>query len=130
MAATRIAVSFTGRLTVAAAPVGSANAVVFSAEDHYDAAGWQAGSAQVVIQTASFVALPWQAGKVAATIGIQIRAGAPLRVRITREDSAQVVIDCDSVLVSTFREDDRVTLLEVAGSADTASEFEWLAVGT
>ncbi len=130
MAATRIAVSFAGRFTVAAAPVGSANAIVFSAEDNYAAAGWTAGSAQVVIQTASYVVLPWQASKVAATIGIQLRAGAPLRVRITRQSSAQVVIDCESVLVNTFREDDRVTLLEVAGSADTASEFEWLAVGT
>lgn len=130
MSSTRIYASFFGSLTAAAEPVGSQNVLAFDAEDYYDAAAWQAGSLQASIKTASYVALPWQAGLVAATIGIQIRAGAPLKIRLTRQLSAQAVIDCDSIAVLTFRETDRVTLLEVSGSADLATEFAWLAIGT
>ena len=130
MSSTRIYASFFGSLTAAAEPVGSQNVLAFDAEDYYDAAAWQAGSLQASIKTASYVALPWQAGLVAATIGIQIRAGAPLKIRLTRQVSAQAVIDCDPVSVLTFRDTDRVTLLEVSGTADIGSEFSWLAIGT
>ena len=130
MSSTRIYASFFGSLTAAAEPVGSQNVLAFDAEDYYDAAAWQAGSLQASIKTASYVALPWQAGLVAATIGIQIRAGAPLKIRLTREVSGQAVIDCDPFAVLTFREADRVTLLEVSGSAETETTFAWLAIGT
>lgn len=130
MSSTRIYASFFGSLTAAAEPVGSENILAFSAEDYYRAAAWQAGSLQASIKTASYVALPWQSGLVAATIGIQIRAGAPLKIRLTRQVSGQAVIDCDPFAVLTFRANDRVTLLEVSGSADVATEFSWLAIGT
>ena len=130
MSSTRIYASFFGRLTASAEPVGSENILAFDAEDYYAGAAWQAGSLQSSLKTASYVTLPWQAGLVAATIGIQIRAGAPLKLRLTRQVAAQAVIDCDPFAVLTFRAGDRVTLLEVAGSADTQTEFSWLAIGT
>lgn len=130
MASTRIAISFEGRLTAVAEPYGSENVLAFSAEDHYAAAAWQASSLQASIQTASYVTLPWQSGLVAAVIGIQIRGGAPLKLRITRQVTAQAVIACDPLAVLSFPANDRVTLLEVAGSADLATEFAWLAIGT
>jgi len=130
MSSSRIYASFFGSLTAAAEPVGSQNILAFNAEDYYAAAAWQAGSLQASIKTASYVTLPWQSGLVAATIGIQIRAGAPLKIRLTRQVSAQAVIDCDPFSVLTFRADDRVTLLEVAGSASIETEFAWLAIGT
>ena len=130
MSSTRIYASFFGSLTAAAEPVGSQNVLAFDAEDYYDAAAWQAGSLQASIKTASYVALPWQAGLVAATIGIQIRAGAPLKIRLTREVSGQAVIACDPFAVPTFRDTYRVPLLEVSGSADTETTFAWLAIGT
>ena len=130
MSNTRLSVSFSGTLTATAEPLGSESVLAFAAEDNYAAGAWDAGSLQASIQTASYVALPWQAGLVAATIGIQVRSGAPLKIRLTRQLSAQAVIDCDSIAVLTFREADRVTLLEVSGSADLATEFAWLAIGT
>lgn len=130
MASTRIAISFEGRLTAVAEPYGSENVLAFAAEDNYAAAAWQASSLQASIQTASYVALPWQSGLIASMIGIQIRGGAPLKIRITREVTAQAIIACDPVAVLSFPEGDRVTLLEVAGSADLATEFAWLAIGT
>lgn len=130
MASTRITISFSGRLTAQAQPVGSQNVVAFAAESNYDAAGWQAGSLQDAITGASFVALPWRDGLLAEVIGIQVRSGPALRVRLTREDDSQEIVDAAPSAVLTFPEDRRIALLEVAGAADETTEFEWLAAGT
>lgn len=130
MSSSRIYASFFGSLTAAAEPVGSQNVLAFSAEDYYGAAAWQAGSMQATLKTASYVTLPWQAGLVASILGIQVRAGAPLKIRLTRQITGQAIIACAPLAVLSFPELDRVTLLEVAGSADLETEFAWLAIGT
>lgn len=130
MPATRISVSFTGTLTARSEPTGSeTGTLVYGALARYRASAWQAGSLQARLQTASYVTLPWQAGLVAKVIGLQVRTGPPLRVRLTRQVAAQAIIDCDPAVVLTFRDLDAVTLLEVAGDAATATEFEWFAAG-
>ncbi len=130
MAATRISVQYTGTLTARSEPTGAeTGTIVFGAIARYTASGWQHSSLQARVTTASFVTLPWQAGNVAKIIGIQIRSGPALRVRLTRQVAAQVAIDCDPVLVATFRALDAVTLLEVAGDGITPTEFEWFAAG-
>lgn len=130
MSATRISIQYTGTLNARSEPTGAeTGSLVLGARALYTATGWVASSLQSRIATASFVALPWQAGQVAKIIGLQIRSGPPLRVRLTRQLAAQAVVDCDPFFVATFRALDAVTLLEVAGDGITATEFEWLAAG-
>lgn len=128
MSSTRITLTFRGQLAATTTPTGSESVLTFSAESALAAGAWQAGG-QDSIETASWVTLPWRSGLVAEVIGIQVRSGAPLNVRITREVSAQAVIAADPLCLLSFPLLDRVTLLEVSGSASEASEFEWLAVG-
>lgn len=130
MSATRISVRLTGSIVARSEPTGSeSGALVIGAKGDYTAAAWQTGSMQGRISTASFVTLPWQAGQVAKIIGLQVRSGPPLRVRLTRQIAAQATVDADPVFVGTFRALDGVTLLEVAGDGTTPTEFEWFAAG-
>lgn len=130
MPATRITVTFTGSLTARSDASGAATSVLFGARSLYSATAWEAGSRQQRVTSDAWVTLPWQSGLVAKIIGLQIREGsAPLKVRLTRQLSAQAVIACAPVGCWTFPDLDGVTLLEVAGSDDLATEFEWLAAG-
>jgi hypothetical protein len=130
MSATRITVSFTGTLNARSEPSGSeTGAIVFGARALYAASAWVASSIQGRVNTASWVVLPWQGGQVAKIIGIQVISGPPLRVRLTRQITAQAIGDCAPIFFSTFRDLDAVTLLEIAGDGITPTEFEWLAAG-
>lgn len=130
MSATRISIQYTGTLNARSEPTGAeSGSIVFGARALYAASGWVVSSQQSRISSASFVTLPWQAGQVAKIVGIQVRSGPPLRVRLTRQIAAQAAVDCDPVFVGTFRALDAVTLLEVAGDGITATEFEWIAAG-
>lgn len=130
MPATRITVTFTGTLTARSEPTGAETSVIFGARSLYRATAWEAGSRQDRITTDSWITLPWTAGKVAKIIGLQTRDGsAPLKLRITRQVSAQAIIAAAPVACLTFPDGDGVTLLEIAGDAALPSEFEWLAAG-
>ncbi len=130
MPATRISVQFTGTLNARSEPTGAeTGSIVFGAIARYTASGWCSSSLQARVTTASYVALPWQAAQVAKIIGIQLRSGPALRVRLTRQVAAQAIVDCDPIFTGTFRDLDAVTLLEVAGDGVTPTEFEWFAAG-
>ena len=130
MPATRISIRFTGSIVARSEPIGSeSGALVIGVKGDYAATGWQTSTMQGRINSASFVALPWQAGQVAKIIGLQVRSGPPLRVRITRQITALAIVDAAPVYCGSFRDLDGVTLLEVAGDGVTATEFEWLAAG-
>ena len=130
MPATRISIRFSGSIVARSEPTGSeSGALVIGVKGDYAATGWQLSAMQGRINSASFVALPWQAGQVAKIIGVQVRSGPPLRVRLTRQIAAQAIVDADPVFCGTFRDLDAVTLLEVASDGVTPTEFEWLAAG-
>ena len=130
MAATRITINLTGTINARSEPTGAeTGSLILGGVARYAATGWQGSSLQARINTASFVALPWQAGLVAKIIGLQVRSGPPLRLRLTRQLAAQAIVDADPIFVGTFRDLDAVTLLEVASDGVTPTEFEWLAAG-
>ena len=129
MAATRITVTFKGSLTTRSEPTTSETSVIFGARALYDATAWEASSRQGRVTTSAWVTLPWQAGNVAKIIGLQVRSGPALRVRLTRQVAAQAIVAAAPIFVGTFPTLDAVTLLEIAGDGVTPTEFEWLAAG-
>ena len=130
MAATRICVTFLGSLTARFEPTSAETSVIFGGRANYAAAGWEASSRHARVTTSSWVVLPWQAGNTAKILGLQVHSGPSLRVRLTRQLTAQAVIAASPLVVLTFPDLDAVTLLEVAGDGVTPTEFEWLAAGS
>ena len=129
VSSTRLTITFQGKLTSQAQPVGPTSGITFAAEDNVGATTWSA-TGQDGVQTASWTVVQWKANNVAHVLGLQITSGPALRVRLTFEASAQAVSPIESSMLLTFPADDRLTLLEVAGSADEATSFEWLAAGS
>jgi len=130
VSSTRITVSFTGRLSAAAQPVGAENVLTFLAASELAAAAWQAGGIQDSIQTGDWTVLPWRSGVAAEVFGLQVKAGPPMYLRLTFQDSEQAVVPVSAVFFGTFPEGDRLVLAEVwGGSESEASEFSWLAAG-
>lgn len=129
MSATRITVTFQGRLTAQPQPVGPASGISFAAESNLAATAWQA-TGQDTIQTGTFTALPWPELNVAEVLGLQVKSGPPLYARLTFQTSAQAVVPVASSLLLTFPADDLLTLLELTGGSEgEATTFEWLAAG-
>lgn len=130
MSSTRISVSFTGRLSAAAQPVGAENVLSFMAASELAAAAWQAGGIHDSIQTGDWTVLPWRSGVAAEVFGLQVKAGPPMYLRLTFQDSAPAIVPVSAAFFATFPEGDRLVLAEVfGGSEDEASEFGWLAAG-
>lgn len=130
MSSTRIAVQIAGNLNARSEPTGAeSGSIVFGAEARYAASAWVASSVQARVSDDVWTALPWQAGLVAKVIGIQVRSKGELKVRCTRQVSAQIIAAAAPLCLLTFPDLDGVTLLEVAGAVDIITEFEWLAAG-
>lgn len=74
----------------------------------------------------SFVALPFPANLSARVLYIRMRTSDPMAVRITQETTGLTTIaNVLGILLLEFLDSDRVTLVEVDGTA----EFEWAAFG-
>ena len=130
MSATRITVTFQGRLTAQPQPVGPASGITFAAESNLAATAWQM-TGQDTIQTGDFAEVPWPAGNLAEILGLQVMSGPPLYARLTFQTSDQAVVPVASSLLLTFPADDLLTLLEITGGSEgEATTFEWLAAGS
>ena len=129
MSATRITVTFQGKLTAQPQPVGPASGITFAAESNLAATAWQL-TGQDTIQTGSFTTIPWPVFNEAEVLGLQVKSGPPLYARLSFQTSDQAVVPVASSLLLTFPEGDRLTLLEIWGGSDAeATTFEWLASG-
>lgn len=134
MASARITVYFEGLLSVRPAPLElrSESGLVFSDQGNYGASGRHWASRRAFVSSASFTTLQdfTTAGGVGARIlGIQVKNGPALVVRITRQVGAQIVCTAAPALVLTFPDGDLATLIEVAGDGSATTDLEFEAAG-
>jgi hypothetical protein len=132
VSSTRISISFTGRLSAAAQPVGAENVVSFLAASDLASGAWQAGGIHETIQTNTWTTLPWRELYGAEAFGLQVKAGPAVSLRLTIQGAeGTAIIPVSASFFCTFPEDARLVLAEIIGGSEgEASEFEWLAAGT
>ena len=130
VSSTRLTITFQGKLTSQAQPVGPTSGITFAAEDNVGATAWSQ-TGRESIQTGSWTVLPWKELNVAHELGVQVTSGPTLYARLSFQESDQAVIPIASSLFLTFPAGDRLTLLEIwGGSEGEATTFEWLAAGS
>lgn len=135
MASTRITVYFEGLLAVRPAPLElrSESGLVFSDQGNYAASArhWSSRRAQVASATwgtlENFAALGATGARI---LGIQVKNGPALLVRITRQVGAQIVVAAAPALLLTFPDEDLATLVEVSNDASGTTDFEFEAAGS
>lgn len=129
--ATRVSVRCYGSLVVTPDPLTDASAlkIDLGLPPGYQSGTWSRGSMGDRVLGAAYVSLAALAsGLTAKAFALRVKCGPAIRVRITTQTSGVAVLPCGAEMLLTFPEGDLLTLVEVSGDADDATDIAWATI--